>query len=239
MKATSPTLLIETSTERAIVGFVDNDVVLYRYELPVGLNNSKFLAPAVDRGLQALGITMKDVACIAVGIGPGSYTGIRVGATLAKILAYASEVPLVGICTLHCFLPAGDGPFAVLIDAKISGAYVVGGIKQGPCVNYEIDPQALPLNNLDEILSGKMLVLTPQEKGLKEKLEPMYPHILWEQHYPDLLQMARLAKVKLNAGEVAMEGDLELLYLRKTQAEIEKEKKWQEGQNRELQNGQE
>lgn len=238
MKANSPALLIETSTERAIVGVVEKDVILYRYELPVGLNNSKYLAPAVEKGLQTLGIRLNDVAYVAVGIGPGSYTGIRVGAILAKTLAYAAEVPLVGVCTLHCFTPLREGPFAVLIDAKISGAYVISGIKQGENVSYGTDPQVLPLNELDGILLEKMLVLTPQEKILKEKLGSLYPHLCWEQTYPDLLQMARLAAVKFTKGAVAQDGDLELMYLRKTQAEIEKEKKWQEGQNRESLNGQ-
>jgi tRNA threonylcarbamoyladenosine biosynthesis protein TsaB len=239
MKASSPALLIETSTERAIVGFVEKDEILYQYELPVGLNNSKYLAPAVEEGLQALGITMKDVAYVAVGIGPGSYTGIRVGAILAKVLAYAADRPLVGICTLHCFIPVSDGPFAVLIDAKISGAYAIRGIKQGENVSYVTDAQVLPLNKMDDILSEKMLVLTPQEKALKENLSPLYPQICWEQAYPNLLQMAHLATVKLNNGAMALEGDLELMYLRRTQAEIEKEIKWQEGQNRESVNGQE
>lgn len=226
MNVQFPSLLIETSTERAIIGFVKNGVVLYRNELPIGLNNSKYLAPAVEKGLQTLGLTMANVAYVAVGIGPGSYTGIRVGAMLAKTLAYAAEIPLVGVCTLHCFLPMCDGPFTVLIDAKISGAYIISGIKEGQDVRYATDPLVLPLDKIERILQGKMLILTPQEKVLKEKLKTIDQQVRWEEVFPDLLQMARLAEAKFNQGDVAKEGALELMYLRKTQAELEKEKKW-------------
>lgn len=224
MQEQAPALFIETSTERAIVGFVKDGTVLYKNELPIGLNNSKYLAPAVEEGLQALGLILADAAYIGVGIGPGSYTGLRVGAMLAKSLAYAANIPLVGVCTLQCFAPLSDGPFAVMIDAKISGAYFISGFKSGLKIIYERDPQVLPLENIDSLLKDKMLILTPQDKVLREKLKDIDTQVRWEQAYPDLLQMARLAEQNLARGFVSKDGALELMYLRKTQAELEKER---------------
>lgn len=224
MQRQSPGLLIETSTERAIVGYVQDGIVLYKNELPFGLDNSKHLAPAVQTGLRTLGISFKEVAYVAVGIGPGSYTGIRVGAMLAKTLAFVSDIPLIGISTLNCFSSPVEGPFAVLIDAKISGVYAINGIKKDGQIRFLSDPQVLPLDKVDCVLTEKTVVITPRKKSVQEKLEAGYPGISWFEEYPDLNLMASQAEEKLLLGETAKEGMLELMYLRKTQAESEKEK---------------
>lgn len=225
MKVKAPILLIETSTERAIVGIAQDQTILYQQELPLGLNNSKYLAPAIEEGLKCLGINLKDAGAIAVGVGPGSYTGIRVGAILAKALAFTAEIPLVGLCTLQCFSPPSDGPFTVLIDAKISGVYHISGVKERGAVIFTSEPQVIPLPQLDSLLSQHSLIITPQAKVLQPKLEALTPQALWLQLPPNLLQMASLAQDKLARGLTAEDGSLELLYLRKTQAEIEKQEK--------------
>ncbi len=73
------------------------------------LNNHTIeLTPSIQQLLQQTGATMADLSGIAVAIGPGSYTGLRVGLAVAKGLALANQTPLLGVSTLDC-LAAGIG----------------------------------------------------------------------------------------------------------------------------------
>jgi tRNA threonylcarbamoyladenosine biosynthesis protein TsaB len=200
-------LLIETSTERALVALVKEGELLFHADLPFGYQHSRHLLPTLDRGLREQRLTMRDMGAVVVGVGPGSYTGLRVGAMTAKALAFASEVPLVGICTLHTFIPSSAATFAVLIDAKIGGAYIA--IEGGP-------PQVCPLEELGVRLEGIQRLVTPNAAALQVKLAQLYPgnSWQWEEAAPNPLQLARLAVGKLDRGEFSLDGDLDLLYLR-------------------------
>ncbi len=219
-----PFLLIETSTEHTIAVLMEGQQIVFQKELPMGLNNSKYLASCVREGLCELNLKASDLSYIAVGIGPGSYTGIRVGVMFAKTLAFAADVPLIGISTLKCFVPKGSGSFLVLVDARIGGVYVAGGVKDdGGCVKYTLEPQVISLDAVKELLKGTQWIVTPQDKLLKPKLESFCTESEWQMLPPNPLQMASLAEEQLRDGNIAIEGSLELLYLRKTHAEIEKE----------------
>lgn len=218
-------LLIETSTERGMTAFIQDGQVIYQGELPPGYQNSKFLLPAIEKGLTDLKISPKDLQYIAVGIGPGSYTGIRVGVAAAKGLAFACDLPLIGICSLQTFVPKKEGSFAVLIDAKIGGAYLILGILTEGQVSYLTVPEVVALENLGERLQGIKRIVTPQTLPLRTKIEALYPSLPWEweEEGPDPLHMGCLAEENFKTGQFTREGHLPLLYLRKTQAEIEKE----------------
>src|SRR5262249_52696695 len=135
-----PLLIIETSTEQGCAAIVANGKVTFLAQIPTGLQNSTYLLPEIQRGLQLLDMDPQQLHSIAVGIGPGSYTGIRVGAIVAKTLSFALKKPLIGICSLKCFTPTLEGYFAVLIDAKIGGVYVLKGLKKGSSIQYLDDP---------------------------------------------------------------------------------------------------
>lgn len=220
-----PFLLIETSTEQTLVALMQGEQVLFHKALPLGLNNSKYLAPSIAEGLQKLGITVLDLAYIAVGIGPGSYTGIRVGVMLAKSLAFAADIPLIGVSTLKCFAPTRAGSFVILVDARIGGVYAAGGfIDEARDVVYTLEPQVVPLEQIAPLVKQAQYIVTPQAKVLQPKLALLCPQSEWQQLPPNPLQMGRMAELQFLQGCWNLEGSLEIMYLRKTQAEIEKEK---------------
>ncbi len=109
-------LIIDTTTESGIValGTMDGKITAEK-KLPAGYQNSDHLFPV----LQELGVKATDLEMIVCATGPGSYTGIRVGAVVAKTLSYTHKIPLVGVCTLEGF------PEPALIDAKMGGAYIL------------------------------------------------------------------------------------------------------------------
>lgn len=220
-------LIIETSTEKGCVAITDKVNVIFEGNLPSGLNNSKFLLPEIEKGFQSLNISPKDLNYIVVGIGPGSYTGIRVGVMAAKTLAYALKIPLIGICTLECFVPKDEGVFASLIDAKIGGAYCLKGIKTKEAVEYITKPEVRPIANLGDFLKDVKTIVTPQSMQIRQKIENLYPESSWgwEEAGPSVLQMALLGLKKFENMEYSKDGQIEILYLRKTQAELERESK--------------
>lgn len=206
-------LLIETGTERGLTALVDKDRVIEAVELPFGFQNSKTLLPTIDKILTHHAIAPKELSFIAVGAGPGSYTGLRVGVAAAKGLAFACNVPLIALSTLETFVPVGEMGIVVLVDAKIGGAYV----------HEKGQPdRVVPLEELKLATGTK--VITPQANPLRKKWEKHYPeHVLmWEEKGPDPYRMAQLAWEKWSRKEYSTSGEVEIQYLRKTQAEIER-----------------
>jgi tRNA threonylcarbamoyladenosine biosynthesis protein TsaB len=217
-------LLIESSTERGMIAIFDGLKILFHQEMPPGITSSQHLLPAIDALMKKFPLQWKDFQYIATGIGPGSYTGIRVAVTIAKTLAFARQLPLIGIPSLYTFTPSREGAFAALIDAKLGGAYIITGSKQGDTVQYESPPELIELTKLKDSLSPVKTVVTPYAPRLQEKIKDLYPTLTWawEEKGPDPLQMGKLARQKFEQKEFTLDGQLQILYLRKTQAEIEK-----------------
>jgi len=140
-------LAIETSSDVGTVALDDEDpprVVRFTE----GLSHGKLLLPSIESLLKSAGLRRPDY--VAVGIGPGSYTGLRIGVTVARTLAWTWEVPLLGIGSLTALaLEAGwqARPVVTLVDAKQGEAYAAvfrwqGGLPrvvQGPVIGAPDD----------------------------------------------------------------------------------------------------
>lgn len=208
-------LIIDTSTERGVVSFVKDHRLLFHVELPFGLQNSHFLLPELERGLNELNLPLSSFDFIAVGIGPGSYTGIRVGAMAAKTLSIAENIPLVGISTLDGF--DTEGEYAVIVDAKMGGVYVKSSSKA--------DPAMLTVEEALEVIRYSPMVLSPNSTSIKKKFDELgASNLKWTDLYPNPQVIYQKALQKYRNNEYSTDGDLQLLYMRKTQAEIEKER---------------
>lgn len=209
-------LAIETSTERGIVAFYEGPECLYMAGLPFGYHNSRFLVPKIEEGLKLSGLKVAGLEAIVTGTGPGSYTGIRVGAAVAKALSFAQGIPLVGISTLKTFVPVEKVPFLVLIDAKISGAYFLSGTFQGENVIWEGEPLCKKLEELQDPVLRANLILTPSAVRLKPALCHLFPdagrRIL--ETAPDPEVMVRSAAEALKKRDFTTDGSLKLIYCR-------------------------
>jgi tRNA threonylcarbamoyl adenosine modification protein YeaZ len=112
-------LAIDTSTARMVVAFVNGDTEreMSKGELAGSQTHGEHLAELVREVLQG---ELPDL--IAVGIGPGPYTGLRVGIVTAEVLAHSWGVPVVGVPTLaaiaHGYRRAGGGECAAVLDVK-------------------------------------------------------------------------------------------------------------------------
>ena len=100
------TLIIESSTTMPAVALSCNGQIQSQLNLTPGFSSSQELIPKLMDLLAGENVQVSDISYIGVGVGPGSYTGIRVGVSVAQCLAYALSLPLCGICSLKAFVPS-------------------------------------------------------------------------------------------------------------------------------------
>ncbi len=120
-------LAIDTSTPFAVVVVSREDGSLVVASIDSGHKHGRQLVPAIRKVLQEAGLRVSDLAGVAVGLGPGSYTGLRIGLTAAKTLAYAAGIPLVGLNSLEIIAqnaPADAHRISVVADAQRDELYV-------------------------------------------------------------------------------------------------------------------
>jgi tRNA threonylcarbamoyladenosine biosynthesis protein TsaB len=94
-------LAIETSEKTLSVGVVEDTAILGEYTTHINRTHGERLAPAIDTLMEGLELAYSDLDRIAVSKGPGSYTGLRIGVTTAKTLAWSLDIELVGISSLQ------------------------------------------------------------------------------------------------------------------------------------------
>lgn len=225
-------LLIETSTERGLLAGMQDEEILFSEELPFGLNQSRFLMPKLGAILQAHGWKGSELTCIGVGVGPGSYTGIRIGAAVAQALAYTWNIPLIGVPSLDGFIPSQKNvTFAAIIDARIGGAYIRKGYCSESGIQYLSEPLICPLEELGECLADVKVLVSPSSQTLKNKLDHLYPDQAWEweEKAPSALSLGHSIRLAYRQGLWKQRGHLDLLYLRETEAEREKNKRKEQG----------
>jgi tRNA threonylcarbamoyladenosine biosynthesis protein TsaB len=95
-------LSLETSTTVCSVAVTANDEVLSLREVIDAKSHASQLIPFISEALEESSISPKDLSAIAVSKGPGSYTGLRIGVSTAKGLAYGLKIPLISLDTLFC-----------------------------------------------------------------------------------------------------------------------------------------
>ncbi len=217
-------LLIETCTERPVIALSIDDTIHTSY-LPEGHKSSSLLMPALQKLLKQYSVQPHELDLIAVGSGPGSYTGIRVGVAVAKVLSYTHKIPLVSISSLYGLIPDHDGPYAAFIDARIGGAYFILAERKGETINYLTDPDVADINTLKQLLIDVPTFVTPASEQLQKRFEGIDADWKWIETAPNPTQLLHIAKQKHAAGDFSIDGSVDILYLRKTQAEIEREAK--------------
>lgn len=119
-------LAIETATRQLGVAVVDGEQILSSYELLAEHPHAAELPDAVRRVLAAARVSLDELAAIVVDVGPGSFTGLRIGLAFAKALAFPNKTPLVGVPSLDVL--AANVPFATrcvvpVLDAKQKNVY--------------------------------------------------------------------------------------------------------------------
>ncbi|WP_338896518.1 tRNA (adenosine(37)-N6)-threonylcarbamoyltransferase complex dimerization subunit type 1 TsaB [Streptomyces sp. TG1A-60] len=118
-------LALDTATPAVTVALHDGTDVVAASSQVDARRHGELLLPAVDRVLAEAGVRLDAVTAIVVGVGPGPYTGLRVGLMTADTFGLALGVPVHGLCTLDGLAYAAEveGPFVVATDARRKEVY--------------------------------------------------------------------------------------------------------------------
>lgn len=114
-------LAIDTSTNVLGVGIASDEKIIGEYISNIKRNHSTRVLPAIDYLLKDCGMSIDDIDKIVVANGPGSYTGLRIGLTIGKTLAWTLHRPISGVSTLKLMAASGryfDGFLSPIIDAR-------------------------------------------------------------------------------------------------------------------------
>ena len=154
-------LAIDTSTSRTVVGLLDGGKVLFEKYAEGATDHGRAVSDLVAEAL----LINAAPEVVVVGMGPGPFTGLRVGIAFARTFALAREIPVIGVCSLDA-IETGKSDYTVAIDARrkeIYWARYEGGKRvEGPSVNkpdevsefiIDLYPNVSSLVNLAQVQS--------------------------------------------------------------------------------------
>ncbi len=208
-------LAIESGTGICSVGVAYNGQIVALRESNVGRDHAKSVAQFVDEVLEECGLAVKDLDAVAVGKGPGSYTGLRIGVSVAKGLCFGAGVPLIGVGSLESLaqvaiesgaVAEGD-VLAPMVDARRMEVYTQlfsgSGEAQG-------DVEALVV---DESAFGGVEGLVIFGDGA-EKCRELLPGAKYIDVEASAIGVAKVAQERLLRGEFEDVAYFEPFYLK-------------------------
>lgn len=185
-----PYLAVDTATQTLTIAVGERGRLLGETSVVVKKNHSNRLMPLIESLLADLEIAPKDLKGIVAGHGPGSYTGVRIGVTTAKMIAWALDIPLAGVSSLDGLAyhyQTSDLLVCPMFDARREQVY---------CALYErktedfrqsfvkIEPDALrKLDTLFPVIEKKL-----QERGDDGRREQVVFHGDGADHYKELIR---------------------------------------------------
>lgn len=174
----APVLLLafDTATPAVTVALTDGTAILAERTEVDARRHGELLAPGIADVLQAAGRSRTELTDVAVGVGPGPFTGLRVGLVTARALGDALGIPVHGVCTLDIL--AADvrhaGPFAVATDARRRevywARYAADGRETEPSVDW---PHVVAPQVSDLPVAGEGAVKYPE--AFPRAIEPVLP----------------------------------------------------------------
>jgi tRNA threonylcarbamoyl adenosine modification protein YeaZ len=126
-------LTLDSATPLVTVALHDGTDVVAELVADRPMKHGEQLAPLIEAAMAQVGIVRQDLTAIGVGVGPGPFTGLRVGLVTARTLGFVLEVPVYGVCSLDVLaveaadtgaLPAGTEEFLVATDARRKEVYL-------------------------------------------------------------------------------------------------------------------
>ncbi len=218
---------IETATMTGGVALLDEKRLISEYTLNVRTTHTARLMPALDQILKDSSVDKGEIDGVAISMGPGSFTGLRIGLATAKGLALGLDIPLLGVPTLDAL--ARNMPFAryqicPVLDAKKKEVYASLFRYENDLLvrlaPYQVIPPADLMNQIHEKTIFVGDAVDVYRGFISEKLGD---HALFapdSQRLPRAAIVAGMGLVKLRAGEYLDVMSAEPIYIRPSDAEI-------------------
>lgn len=225
-------LAFESTAKVASVAVCDGERLLAQYSIDNGLTQSELLLPMAEDMLKSLRLSFSDVELLATAVGPGSFTGVRIGTALIKGIAFGRDIPCAEVSTLEelaeNIAPLGDVLVPVM-DARRNQVYSAIFAPDEDGVKRITEDEAISIDALAKRLAeyeGKRIYLSGDgyevaKKGLSslgiEVCET--PRLLIPEN---AYSVAKIAYRKYKRGETVSDSEVKPTYLRMPQAERER-----------------
>ncbi|ATY83413.1 tRNA (adenosine(37)-N6)-threonylcarbamoyltransferase complex dimerization subunit type 1 TsaB [Aeromonas veronii] len=215
-------LAVDTATEACSAALLVGDKLFSRWE-EAPRDHTRKILPMVQAVLEDAGISLSDLDAIAFGRGPGSFTGVRIGISVAQGLAFGAGVPLIGISTLAAMAQGAyrlDGAEQVLtaIDARMNEVYfgryeLIDGRMQ--LVGDEVVSEPAALVDVRGKLAGPVTCVGTGFETYGETLSGLADELAESQvRFPAAEDMLPLARAAWLAGEAVPVEQATPVYLR-------------------------
>lgn len=222
------TLAIETSGFQGSIALLENELCLEERPLELGRQHGQTLLPEIQTLFQIHSRSPRDCGLVAVSVGPGSYTGLRVGVVCAKTLAWGARCRLVGVETLLAIaaqIPSSESEVVVISDAQRESVYLG---RYGRTINSgmrQVAPiSVMSLSELAGQLTPTDLVCGPGLPKLTAATPATFRTLSPEFQLPRAAMVGQLARRELAAGHEDSPMTLSPLYLRQSSAETQWDK---------------
>lgn len=225
-------MAFDTTAKSASVSVTDGTRALAVYSIDNGLTQSELLLPMAEDILRSLKLSFSDVELFAASVGPGSFTGVRIGVALVKGLAFGKNVPCVEVSTLEALAENMRGISGIIVpvmDARRSQVYGAVFESDGTEMKQILDDGAYPLSELADVLkefAGMPIYLVGD--GYQIAKSALLNLGVETESTPDLLilenarSVAAVALKKYESGEYTTDLEIAPTYLRMPQAERER-----------------
>jgi tRNA threonylcarbamoyladenosine biosynthesis protein TsaB len=217
---------IETATQQVSVALGGHEGVIGLVELARGRRHAETLVPAIDFLCSQADIGLDEIGLVAVDIGPGLFTGMRVGLATAKALAQALRVPMIGISSLDLLAfphRRSDRVVVPVVDARKGEVFyamyrqVPGGLQQ------VAPPRAAPVDELvADLLARSQETLCVGDGALRyrNEIRDGYHCEFADEAHPSAAPLVQLAHARALREEWSNPSEIHPLYLRPPDAEI-------------------
>ncbi len=201
--------------------------LISEYTLNVRTTHTTRLMPALDRMLKDSSIGKDQLSGIAVSIGPGSFTGLRIGLATAKGLAMGLEIPLVGVPTLDALarnVPYAKYQVCPILDARKKEIYVSLFRYENDELVRQTPDRVMPPDDLIKQIHEKTIFLGDAVDVYRdfifEKLGDLALFAPDAQHLPRAAIIAEMGLQKLMSGQLLDVASAEPVYIRPSDAEL-------------------
>lgn len=228
-------LAIDTSTVIAAVAVMDDEKLLGEYSINNKKTHSQKLMVMVNEIMKNLDLKTSDIDIFAASIGPGSFTGLRIGVATAKAMAYAMNKPVVGVPTLDALaynIVTSRSVICPILDARNNQVFTALYESDGKKLEKMTDYMGITVSELVEFIRQNDMQVIFTGDAVDLHMEYFKSELGENCEFAPLgSRLQRGASVAELAIQMAKEGKLsdsfELVpfYLRKSQAEREMEKK--------------
>ena len=213
-------LALETATPAASLALVEEEKTIASRYFDIGLQHSRLLYPEIQAIFKVVGCRPDDLEAVAVSIGPGSFTGLRIGLSMAKGLCMAAKTALVAVPTLESLaarLPFAVHPVCPMLDARQKEVYAALYDTSSGYPRQLSGPRALAPEELLEERRGERTIFVGDGAWKHRHLLTAYPHALAPPRLymqPEASTAGRLAYARLKDGLIADLATVEPDYIR-------------------------